>query len=195
MLSIEQNLALLEKAADEFESFILSEGIFWPLDRSGFQGASLPRLTLGGLSLTLNELAAQRQQMSTDQTSRYQNLSRKIESVREKWKVAQENKAIKELQMRINMWRAYLKDLEEKPEWIENYPQEVRTRVMVNQLIAMIGSDSDLKTEYQMIKNIDHRMRDFVRPGKFVWDDSLQPIYPQEKFPYLYMKPRKSSIH
>ncbi len=194
MRSIEHNLSLLERMVEELEPFILSAVIFWPLDQKGIRGTPLPRLTFGGLLLTLDELSALNPQMTPKQVLRYDRLLQKFEGIRERWRVAVENKAIQELKARLNIWRAYLQDLEEKPDWIENYVREVRVRVMIEHLMAIIGPHPELESEFQMIKNLDHRVLDFVIPGKFIWEDSLQPVYPEEKFPYLYTKPRKSFI-
>jgi hypothetical protein len=195
MQSIEQNLSLLERIVDEFEPFILSAEIFWTLDHKGIRGTPPPRLTLGGLLLILDELSAQNPEMTPKEAMRYDKLIRKVEGIHGQWRVAVENKAGQELKARLNMWRAYLQDLEEKHEWIENYSREVRTRVMLHHLMAIIGSKPELETEYKMINNLDKRIWDFVIPGKFIWDDLLQPIYPKEKFPYLYTRPRDSFTH
>jgi hypothetical protein len=192
VLSIEQNLSLLERIVEEFETYILSTQVFWAIDHSGISDTPLPRLTLGGLQLSLNELTAQKAQMNPHQAMRYDRLFQKLEGYRSKWQATIEKKAIQELRTRINLWKAYLSDLEEKPEWIENYPREVLLRVMIDLLLILIGSNPEIEAEIQMIKKLDLRLHDFIVPGKFILDDSLQPVYPQEKFPYLYMRPRES---
>jgi hypothetical protein len=187
---IDRNLSLLERMIEELEPFLLSKQVFWPLNHSGTLKTSLPRLTLGGLLLTLSELAALNPQMDSKQVMRYDRLLQKFEGIRQKWRTAIENKAIQELKMRLNLWRGYLNDVEEQPNWIENYPTEVRNRVMIDHLTTLIGPNPELENEFQAIGNLDHRIQDFLIPGEFIWEDSLRPSYPQEKFPYLYMKPR-----
>ena len=194
MLSIEQNLSFLERIVEEFEHYLLSTQVFWPISHSGITATPLPRLTLGGLSLHLNELAAQKGQMNPEQVKRYDRLRQELGQYQIKWQATMENKAIQELRARLNLWKAYLSDLEEKPEWIENYPREVLNRLMIDLLLTITGSDPGLASEVQLIRNLDLRIHDFTVPGKFILDDLLQPVYPQEKFPYLYMKPRKSII-
>ncbi|OGO20507.1 MAG: hypothetical protein A2Z14_13575 [Chloroflexi bacterium RBG_16_48_8] len=194
MLPIEQNLSLLERMLEEFELFILSAEVFWPLAQGGIRGTPLPRLTIGGLLLILDELTALNPKMTPKQAMRHDRLLRKFEGMLEKWRVAIENKAIQELQARLNLWRAYLHDLEEQPEWIENYPREVRTRVMMEHLIAIIGPNPDLEVEFQAIKYLDDRIHNFLLPGEFIWEDPLQQLYPRDTFPFLYMRPRDSII-
>ena len=180
---------------DELEPFLISSQIFWPLNHGGILSTSLPRLTLGGLLLTLTELAAQKSQMDSKQSMRHDRLLQKLEGIRQRWQAAVENKAIQELKTRLNLWRGYLNDLEEQSHWIENYPREVRNRVIIDHLTSSIGPHPELEIEFQTINNLDHRIQDFLISGEFIWDDSLQPFYPQDKFPYLYMKPRDAFTH
>jgi hypothetical protein len=140
----------------------------------------------------LNELAGQNPQMDPKQAMRHDRLLQKYGGIRQKWQTAIENKAIQELKMRLNLWHGYLNDIEEQPNWIENYPGEVRNRVMIDHLTTIIGPKPELENEFLAISSLDHRIHDFLIPGEFIWEDSLRPFYPQEKFPYLYMKPRNA---
>jgi hypothetical protein len=191
MHPIEYNLALLDLILDEFENYILTSEIFWPLSKKRIGGIPLPRLTLGGLILALDELAAQKPQMSPKQAAHYERTLRTFDRLSSKWRVAMENKAAQEIQARLNIWRAYMQDLEEDPHLIENYPWEVRTRVMINNLTDILASIPDFETQNEMINHLDKRIDDFLVPGKFLWDEPLQPVYPKSKFPFLYKKPKR----
>jgi hypothetical protein len=192
MQSIEHNLSLFELMLDELESYLLTSEVFWALSKRTLGSIPLPRLTLGGLMLILDELTAQTPEMKPKQKMRHERMLRKYDRTSLKWRVALEKKAVRELNSRLNLWRAYIQDVEEQSESIMDYPQEVRNRVMIEHLMNTIGSHLDLKVEIQAINALDHRIKDFVIPGKFLWDDPLQNIYPQEDFPYLYVSPRIS---
>lgn len=194
MQSIEHNLSLFELMLDEFESYLLTSEVFWTLSKKMLGSIPLPRLTLGGLMLILYELSAQTPEMNTKQKMKHERMLLKYDRTTIKWRVALEKKAVRELNSRLNIWRAYIQDLEEEPELIKDYPREVRTRVMIEHLVNTIGPHLDLEVENQALNGLDHRIRDFIVPGKFLWEDSLQDIYPQEGFPCLYMGPRNSLL-
>ena len=44
----------------------------------------------------------------------------------------------------------------------------------------------ELKAE---LKRVDERIRLIVQPAAFVWDASLEPLFPRERFWYLYVSP------
>jgi hypothetical protein len=195
MHSIEYNLSLMDAMLDDFEGYVLSSQVFWPLAQKKRQSALFPRLTLGGLLLLIDELSAQQNLMSPEQEREYQQLQRDYDRITVKWRVAMERKTNDELGARINMWRAFLQDLEEEPDIIESLSQEVRNRVMITRLLELIGPLSEDQNEMKMIRSLDARLRDFVIPGDFTWDEALEKMYPQENFPFLYLQPRGFPVH
>jgi len=190
MQSIDYNLSLLDIMLDDFEAYILSKVLYWPLSMDAKRDAYLPRLTLGGLYLTLDELASQQFAMNQDQETQYHKLIRKFDQVISKWQVCVEQKAQQELSSRLNLWQAYLRDLEDDPDLVEDYPRAVRIRVMIGHLIDLSGSSQEVKEKTLIISSLDQRFNDFVKPNDFLWDAPLKLVYPQEKFPYLYRSPR-----
>jgi hypothetical protein len=190
MHPIEYNLSLVDLMLDEFGNYILSSEVFWPLSKKRIGDWALPRLTLGGLMLTFDELAAQTPQMKSKQASYHERMTRTFDRLSQKWRVAIEKKASQELKARMNIWRAYLQDLEEQPRLIQDYPQEVRTRLMISHLLELLKSTPDSEDWIQAINHLDQRIDDFTIPGEFLWDNPLQQVYPKEKFPFLYRKPR-----
>ena len=147
MRSVDYNLSLLECMLEEFEAYILSTVVFWPLSQKNKSRllAPLPRLTLGGLSLTLDELASQKSAMNREQEFLYLKLLRTFERFGSKWQVAIEKKAQKELNSRLNLWKAYAKDLEDEPNQIEEYSHEIRTRVMIHHLVELCGPKDQIE--------------------------------------------------
>lgn len=194
MQSVDYNIFLLDIMLEEFEAYILSTVMYWPIAKKNKRSGALPRLTLGGLSLTLDELASQKSQMDREQERQYQKLLGRLDRYHSKWQVAIERKAQQELSARLNLWHAYLKDLEEKPDLVVDYPQEVRVRVMITRLFDLSGSSLDLEEKAQVVNSLDHRIGDYVKSNHFIWDEQLKHIYPKERFPYLYMSPRNLGL-
>jgi hypothetical protein len=113
-----------------------------------------------------------------------------MDRVRVKWTVGLERKAAQELRSRLNLWRAYLFDIEERVDTTENYPHEVRNRVMFEHLADLSIRQPDTKLQVDEMRNLDTRLRSFFAPGEFVWDARLEGIYPQNTFWFLYGLPR-----
>jgi hypothetical protein len=188
MHSVEYNLALLKEIMEEFEGYLLSEVLFWPLSRKSYENIPFPQLSLGTLQLTLDELSAQRATMDPDQEGQFQILLGECEKSFRRWRVVIEKKAAREAALRKNLWRAYLQDVEEEPDALLEYAYQVRNRVLISKLEALSGS-SNSTLETKGFDEIDEKLLVDASPDEFIWDEKLKPIYPFEEFPFLYLKP------
>jgi hypothetical protein len=169
MHSIGYNLTLLKEMMAEFRAHILSKELFWPLRKKSYDNVPFPQLSIGALLLTLDELEAQASEMNALDERTYQEQLNIFERFSQKFRVAIENKAARELITRTNLWRGYLQDVEEDPQSLEEYSRQVRNRVLMKKLSWMLQDALTVE---------------------FIWDEMLEPIYPIEEYPFLYLKPR-----
>lgn len=189
MHSIEYNLALLSEMMGEFDGFLLSEELFWPLQRKSFEKIPFPQLSLGALLLSLDELSALRSSMDSHQERKFQNLLTQYERFYRIRRVAMEKKSAREVITRTNLWRAYLQDVEEDPAALDEYANQVRNRLLMAKLETLSSSGAS-SGESNGFKAIDERILGNATPADFIWDERLKAIYPVEEYPYLYIKPR-----
>ncbi len=189
MHSHDYNLKLAYLMLEEIEDYILSSEVFWPLSKRSPTGSPLPRLTLGGLLLTMDELEAQEEDMSPSQRIDHDKIRLQMESMRLKWAVGLERKAAQELRSRLNLWRAYLYDIEERVDTADNYTVEVRHRVMFERLADISIRQPETISRVDEMRSLDFRLRSIFVPGAFIWDPRLEAIYPRNPFWYLYGLP------
>jgi hypothetical protein len=189
--SIEYNLGLGEAMLGELDAYLSSRALFWPLGRGHPPGSTAyPMLSIGGLLLVMDELAAAENDMHADQRQREQELIALFDSTEQERQVALKTKCTAEASSRLNLWRAYIQDVErsEAGEW--GYRNEVRQRVMLARLMDLPGEHPDLQDIRTALSGLDGRLRARFSSGEFVWDDRLQQIYPKGRFWFLYGKPR-----
>ena len=68
------------------------------------------------------------------------------------------------------------------------YPFEIRNRQRIGVMIQELSDDLTPELK-QAVARTDERLRLIVRTPGFVWDQRLEPIFPREKFWYLYTSP------
>ena len=194
MQSADYNLDLLEAMLDEIEEFLLSADIFWPLaKRSKPALPPYPRLSTGGLLLTEGESRTQEAEMSPDQKARHAKLQRRWDLTLHKWRSALGRKSEREMGMRLNLWRAYLSDLEEGSASHFDYHREVRNRALFTRLQTIATRSSNTLKMVKTIRSLDTRLLDLTIPSEFIWDARLREIYPERDFGFLYRQPRVNS--
>ncbi|MEW6567136.1 MAG: hypothetical protein AB1449_03020 [Chloroflexota bacterium] len=186
-------LDLAQAMVEDLEDFLLSDEILWPITQPRRGRAVLPRLTVGGLLLAMDELAAHASGFSPAQAARAERVRMQLEALRARWTAAFARKAAREIRMRAGLWRAYLEDLEETGRGTDDYPQEVHHRVMIDRLLETAAHEPEAEALRPGTDLLDARLRSLFRPGEFVWDARLRPIYPERRFWYLYGAPRPPS--
>lgn len=190
MHSVDYNLTFLENALEEMETYLIQSELFWPLSTPRGLSPDFPRLTISNVLLTLNELEAQENDMPAAQQTRANRLQTKWEALHTKWRTAVETKAIEEMGARLNLWKAYVTDLEENKGRQANYEQEVTQRVRFALLGERIG-DSVIPDELvELMQAVDSRALALTVPVEFVWDAALESIYPRDDYLFLYRKPK-----
>jgi len=190
MHSTEYNLAFLENALEEMETYLLQTELFWPLSTPPDVNPDFPRLTISSVLLTLYELEALERTIPAAQQTSATRLQTKWEALHTKWRTAVETKSIGEMRARLNLWKAYITDLEENKGRQANYDQEVTQRVRFALLREHIG-DSVIPDELvELIQAVDSRALALTAPAEFVWDEPLRSVYLPEDFLFLYRKPK-----
>jgi hypothetical protein len=191
MYPIEYNFDLTHAILEEMEPHLLSPEVFWPISRQSKPGMPpFPRQTIGRLLLTLDQLAAQEARMSTDQAMIYQKILLKKATLCRKWAVAIELKSTHEMRTRLNLWGAYLTELEDRTEPSDYFANEVRNRVIFQRLTEYAAQQPDSETLKEDMTHLDSRLRLFFVPGVFIWDQHLQDLYPSTSYWFLYGLPR-----
>ncbi len=194
MESVEYNLDLFEAMLDEIEDFLLSVDIFWPLaKRAKPDSPPYPRLSTGGLLMTQDESLAQETEMNSDQKARYANLQSQWKRILNKWRSALGRKSEREMGMRLNLWRAYLSDLEEGSASHFDYHRETRNRVQFTRLRTLTASNSKTLKLEKTMRSLDARLLNLTIASKFIWDARLRETYPEREFGFLYRQPREIS--
>jgi len=117
------------------------------------------------------------------------------ERARTSWEAAQaahpgglSAKARAELPHRLNLWKAYLQDLAEKPADASAYAVEVRHRVLLDRLADVAGGRPD-PSPARALEAADRTLRSWMIAGPFVWAPPLVAAYPRQRFWYLYGLP------
>lgn len=189
--SIEDNLKVASAMMAEIPDFLKSNEVFWPLDASAASRAQqFPKLSIGGLLLALDQLAAQANAMTPEQAARYRELQNRYAEIADEWPANIARKAAAEMNQRVNLWRAYLQELNDNPRLAEAYPQEVRNRFLLERLLEPAQGAPELRDLRDRIAGLDRLFRSTFQPGDFVWDPRMLGSYPNERYWFLFGHPR-----
>jgi hypothetical protein len=187
-LHLERDLLFAEALAPDLKDYLLSSILYWQLSASHRNEPPLPKGTLGGLLIRLHRLAALEEALDAGQQERLANARRLAETSLEYWSAQAESKALAEIRSRLNIWEAYLADLEARPAASgAEYPTQAEGRTILSLLLNFAHRAEAAAGFAPHLDEADARLREMARPGGFVWNAALAPAFPQERFWWLYV--------
>jgi hypothetical protein len=185
----DSDLSFLEAASEEFEGYLLSKEAYWRMPTPRGQ-APLPFLSLGGLLLARARLGTLEGSLSAADADRLRRSASRLDALRARWESVVERKIVQEAKSHVNLWRSYLEDLAESPRPnLEEYPREVRERVLLSLLATQRESVRLDAAHRSTVAGLDQQLRSWFREGEFLWDPRLKPAFSRSDFWFLYGRP------
>lgn len=184
MPSYSYDTRFLQASLDQLESYLLSDDIYRPVGTTAPHGeAPYPQMTLGAIMVSLRR--ARQTALTLSQRADIARIENEIETMRNRWRSAWGRKAQAEYRARLNLWRDFLEDYRNHPDAnYDRFAYEVTRRVMLD-LLSPEANELP-QADSQMLSGLDAILQAFFRPGNFVWDEPLEPAFPQKIFWYLY---------
>lgn len=183
--SIERDLKEAQAMAEQLVPYVYENELY------GRLGGNMPSLTLGALLMRLRRLRAQRGRMSDAQAARLEQIEAQHQAAKNEWQTHYEKKLLREVKARLRDMGAYFDECEHDPRLCASaYLPEALRRTMIEEIIGVID-EGELHRSGLLddLKKADTKLRRYVRPSEFIWAEALRPIYPLEKFWWLYQRP------
>lgn len=183
MPTAEYDLEYLKTASQQLEKYLLSDVLYWPLDKSPPSDfPPYPRLTIGGVLLARSRASATCEN-SEEKTQLYK-IEGDIKSLRTSWDVFWDKKGQREFNARLTIWNNFLKDFRKNPaDQFDRYSYESRHRVQIELLQKDISINS---TSLELLATLDLILKAYFKPGEFIWEEILMPAFPPVSYWYLY---------
>jgi hypothetical protein len=184
MKTLEYDLRYLQAGLEVLVDYLLSDEVFWPLSVHPPEGEpDYPSLTLGGLLLSRAKLAAY--QKFPTQMDQVDQLNTELNLIRSKWRVAWEKKAERSFEVRLRMWRDFIKEYKNNPQDnTKRYSHEVRLRAMLNLLQSEGGGTNNVAAD--LLSGLDGYLKSVLVLDGFLWEPGIQAGFPADVHWYLY---------
>jgi hypothetical protein len=190
MADLNFDLAVAQAMADELETYLQRDVLYWQMAARGPMSSRFPKMTLGGLLLRLQRLKALRDRLAPQQQSALDALDRRVETAFSSWSAAYDARLQREIEARLNAWARYIAEdcTEGRSACADYYPSQAEVRTMLALLLdeAARVSRADLGPLQSRLAVLDSQFKGLFGPGAFIWDPSLAPAYPPDRFWWLY---------
>lgn len=187
MFSWQQELAIIKAAIPEWEPWLFSTEIYWPLhfDRTNpLLTQRIPRLSAGRILLSLKLLKGFELEDPEISKSIFETRE-KIHELIKDWRANWGKKVDKEINARLRQWQQILNDLHDKSSFSQSYfAENIRIRLILDLLMDEMPGETG--TYLSSLKNLDQVLRMNTRSSDFVWSEKLKIAFPKTEYWYLY---------
>lgn len=187
---LDKDLSEAKKMADALEEYIRGADLYGNVGGM-FGSGDTPALTVGALVLRLRRLEAQRGQMSAAQQLELDKAREKHTRVQKDWAVHYESKVLKEARSRLEAMKTFFQECQDQPRTCHaNYQPEVLRRTIVQELLHVMEACRINSAEVKLkMAEADSKLHGIVTAAPFVWDTTLQAVYPDSEYWWLYQAP------
>ncbi len=186
----ETDLAVVAAMAAQFESYIMRGEVYRTVAvPTAARVEERVQSSSGDILARLHKLSAQSDELSSEQKETLADANARIEEVTARLPSHYQALLLREARARLNSLKWYMDDCQEnRRECRVQYPFEIRNR----QRIGEIGKAMDAagaRALAPQLEGIDLQLRRLTRGGEFVWDASVEHVYPDSEYWYLYVLP------
>lgn len=185
----EVDVAVLATEVEELEEYIIKGDIYRTVRVQTPTGTQMVQMSAGDLLSRLYRLEGERDRLNVEQRSRTKDLALATRSTIYGLRTRFHDLLKREIKTRLDSLNWFLDDVMGDPKRARvEYPYEIRNRQRIQLMVDELGEELPSKLKSQ-INRIDDRIRLIVKPASFVWDSQLEPIFPRDRFWYMYVTP------
>ncbi len=183
------DLATLETMAPELDDYIVKDDLYRTVRVHLPGGDQMLQMSGGDLLTRIFRLAAERERLTPEEQVRFDAARSMAEKSIYSLRTRFHQRLAREVKARLDSLNWFLDECMSEPARCRGeYPFEIRNRQRIDAIVSELGADLSPELKSQ-ISRLDERIRMLVRPGDFVWDARLEPIFPRTRFWYLYVTP------
>jgi|UniRef100_A0A7C1JZ71 hypothetical protein len=185
----EIDLAVLEAEVAELEEYIVKGDIYRTLRVPTPAGVRMVQMSAGDLLTRLYRLEQERDLLTPEQQTRVNELGKQARATIYSLRTRFHELLKREIKARLDSLNWFLDDvIGDRKRARTEYPFEIRNRQRIELMVEELAEDLTPELKNQ-ISRIDDRIRLIVQPAGFIWDKRLEPVFPRERFWYLYVSP------
>ena len=179
---------IFEVLLPDWEAFLFSGEIYWPIQISGKKVPAVyrnVRLSAGRLLLAEKLLSGDILEDELLKESVQKNLD-KFYHLRNRWKANWEKKTLSELPVRIRQWQRLVQEIQQDNNYsIHQLANDIQVRLMIDLLSSQ--SENEYRDEFwQLLEISDLRYKSLTHENSFIWNDDLSTIFNKDQYWYLY---------
>lgn len=183
------DLVIVRVMSEELEEYIIGEDLYRTINVRLPEGDQILQMTGADLLTRLYRLQGERAQLSSNQQAELDELKANVERTIYSLRTRFHKRLEREVKARLDSLKWFLDDCASDMQRCHvEFPFEMRNRQRIEEALKEL--DGPLPEELgKSLRRVDERIRLAAVSSAFLWDDRLKPIFPADRYWYLYMRP------
>jgi hypothetical protein len=182
------DLAVAEAMTDELEKYLVANDLYRTLIVHTPSGDLNLQMTGGDLLTRLHRLRGQKDQLP-HLRPRIEEVAKKADAAIYSLRSRFVQRLQREVKARLDSLRWFLDECDQdRKRCRADFPYEIRNRQRIQEILKFTGDalPQDLAT---VLAQVDHRIRRSTVGSPFIWDSSVQNVFPPAPYWFLYVMP------
>lgn len=190
--NIYNDLHELQQMTKSLASYLRRDELYGNIGGGIFTGSGAPNFTIGTILLRLRRITALDEMLDERRRTQLAKAREQHDAIRADNEDRYIARMAREAHSRLDAMSSFFEECREQPQICPRiYNPETYRRTVVQEVLGALASSGYESADLtQKVRATDKRLRGYVQPSDFLWDDQLQPIYPQQEFWWLYNAPQ-----
>ena len=180
------DLAIVEEMVGELEDYIVKDEVYRTIRARTPDGVQAVQMSGGDLLARLHRLGAEAPALAASMRQRIETIAAQAATIIYSLRTRFHQRLEREIRARLGSLKWFLDDAAGDPRRLrQEYPYEIRNRQRIAVMFDELGADASAEI-LAAVAQMDQRLRLAPKPAGSLWDDKLAPLFPVEKFWFLY---------
>ncbi len=190
--NIFNDLHELQQMTKSLKGYLNRDELYGTIGGGIFTGGGAPNFTIGTILLRLRRISVLDGMLNERQQQELAQVQEQHDAIRDDNRGRYVERMSREAHSRLDAMKRFFEECSEDPKTCPRiYNPETFRRTVVQELLGALASGSYESAELtQKVRRTDKRLRGFVQPSDFIWDEQLKPVYPEREFWWLYNSPQ-----
>ena len=187
------DLAIVKVMAAELEEYIIKDDLYRTIAVPAAAGTQNIQMTGADLLTRLYRLQGERQSLTPAMQQQVDELQQRTTQTIYSLRTRFHARLVREIKARLDTLRWFLDDcLADRQRCHVEFPFEMRNRQRIEEALKELAYQlpEDLQ---RTLQRIDERIRLLAVASPFLWDERLRPLFPPDRYWYLYQRPLNRS--
>jgi hypothetical protein len=190
--NIFNDLHELQQMTRGLKTYLNRDELYGTVGGGVFTGGGAPNFTVGTVLLRLRRIHELDSMLDDRRRGQFERAQAQHEEIRAENQDRYIERMAREANSRLDAMKRFFEECGEDPKLCPRIynPESFRRTVVAELLTALKDAGYESADLSQKVRRTDKRLRGYVQPSGFIWDETLMPVYPERPFWWLYHSPQ-----